>query len=176
MRRCSCVPSGRSTTSEKTITPPPGAERTSLWRQLGLVVGEDHADRLVAAAVAAEPLERGGDRLLDASRAPSFSASSRPRSEDVVADVALGQAQAQHVLGRRARARRAGDDAGVDAAGDADDDPAAAERGDGLPGAHGQPLDDLRQLIGAEPERVGSGVGRHRARPYREPPSVPCGS
>ncbi len=35
IRRRSLVPSGRSTTTEKTIIPPDGSERTSLWRQLG---------------------------------------------------------------------------------------------------------------------------------------------
>ena len=63
MRCSSREPSGFSITSANTTTPP-GAERTTLCFQCDSYAGEDLADRLVAAPVAAEPLERGRDRLL----------------------------------------------------------------------------------------------------------------
>jgi hypothetical protein len=59
MRRRSWVPSGSSTTSEKTIIPRPGSERTSLYGQPGSN-REDHLDGLVLGAVAPIALEPRG--------------------------------------------------------------------------------------------------------------------
>ena len=78
---------------------------------VGLVVGEDLADRLVAARVAAKGVEGCADRLLDR-RAPSDSRVPRGRSS--AADVALGQQQATPASAPRALQQIAGGDAGVD--------------------------------------------------------------
>ena len=70
-----------------------------------LVVGEDLPDRLVAAPVAAEPLERRGDRLLDraARRAPPPARA--PRSEDESPTSRSGRRRHSTCSGPRPRAQ-----------------------------------------------------------------------
>ena len=98
-----------------------------------LVVREDVADRVVAAPVAAEPLERRRDRLLDRPRAERLR-QLEPEIGRGAADVALGQSEAEHVLGaERAHADR-GHDPGVDSARDGDDGAAPPQAPDGRSG------------------------------------------
>ena len=96
--------------------------------------GRPLADRLVAAPVAAEPLERVRDRLLDAFRRRALSASSRPRSEEASPTSRSGKPQAEDALGPERPDADPGDDARVDAAGDGDHRTAAAEASDGRRG------------------------------------------
>ncbi len=72
------------------MIPPEGAERIELVPPLRLVVGEDAPDRLVAAPVAAQPLERLGDRLLDRPRAERVG-QLQPEVGGRASDVAFGK-------------------------------------------------------------------------------------
>ena len=58
-----------------------------------------------------------------------------------LADVALGQAKAQHVLGPEGANADPRDDAGVDAAGDGHDGAAPPEPADGLRRPFGEPVE-----------------------------------
>ncbi len=104
-----------------------------------LVVREDAPDGVVAAAVAAQALERRGDRLLLGARAQVLG-ELEPEVGRRAADVALGQPQAEHPL----RAHRAhadpGDDAGVDAARHRHDGAALAQAPNGGSGLLDQPV------------------------------------
>ena len=136
-----------------------------------LVVFKHRANRLVAAAVAAEALERVGDRLLfgwGAQRAGEL----ETEIERGRADVALGKPQAEHPLGAEgARADRRGHSR-VDTARDCHDRAAAAELANGVCGAvheAGQP--------GGRIEVRGVATSRHAAvtKALRRHPDGPFG-
>ena len=117
--------------------PAAGGRAHQLVLPVRLVLGEDLADRLVALAVAPEALERVRDRHLDAAH-PEVLRQLGAEVRGAVADVALGQAQAEHLLrAERPHADPRGD-AGVDSAGDRDDRAAPAQRADRLGRALGQ--------------------------------------
>ena len=130
-----------------------------------LVGGEDLADRLVAAPVAAEALERGRDRLLALRRAEALG-ELEAEVGGALADVALGHAQQQDVLRaeRAHRERRA--DAGVDAAGDAEHGAAPAELAHGVADAGGEGVGRGLEIEG---ERVCRGGCGHASHPTRDP-------
>ena len=129
-----------------------------------LVLGEDLLDRLVAAAVAAEALERGRDRLLALRGAEAL----RELEAEVgraLADVALGHAQEQHVLRAECAHGERGADAGVDAAGDTEHGAAPAELAYGVADPGGQ---GVRRGLEIEGEGVGRGRSGHASHPTRD--------
>ena len=135
------------------------------------LVGREHlADRLVAAPVAAEALERGRDRLLALRRAEALGELESEVGR-ALADVALGHAQQQDVLRAERAHRERGADARVDAAGDAQHGAAAAELAHGVADARGE---GVGRGLEVEGERVCRGGCGHACHPTRA--KVPRGT